>query len=289
MEGTFLERIVSQSETFSLPKPFQFVRTSQNVRRLSGDTVDIVRTLEAEFGAEQLETSRVFVRDANGQPKLSPVLDSSPWMVLRREKGGPPIELVNQNGRLTTSEPPVLRCTEDHITRARAAKHKFVLAASSGDDLALLRMLNLPVMPACGLSTITAKQGQYLFADGEQPVGVAKSSHEVINLPHERPKIILVAADLCALRNQFPNGFLPTAKQVRRIERVLKRKTNVGIWLPGVADFQSFDDGVELADPQLVSDAITSSVQRSTKSIDEFFASTSVSRAMMCYGHGKSY
>jgi hypothetical protein len=99
------------------------------------------------------------------------------------------------------------------------------------------------------------------------------------NLPLERPKIILVAADLFALRNQFPNGFLPAATQVQRIERALRRKTNVGIWLPSLGDFRRFRDGVELADPQLVSDAVTSSVQRSTKSIDEFFEITSGARA----------
>jgi hypothetical protein len=49
--------------------------------------------------------------------------------------------------------------------------------------------------------------------------------------------------------------------------------------LPSATDVQGFCDAVELADPQLVSDTITSSVRRSTKSIDEFFECTSGPRA----------
>ena len=165
------------------------------------------------------------------------------------------------------------------MLRGRAAKKKFVLAAFSSGDLALLRMLKLPATPACGLSTITAKQAICLFADGKQPAGPSKPSGEIIDLPYERPKIILVATELFERRNQFPNGFLPVASQFQRIERAMNRKLNAGIWLPSAAEFRHFCDGVELADPQLVSDAITSSVGRSTKSIDEFFASTSGPRA----------
>lgn len=276
MDGALLNSLVSLGNVVNLQPPWAFLSPSADVRQFSGNRIDTVQTLEAAADAEDLQSARIVVKDAAGRLSLCPVLSDGTFIVARREKDGPPIDLESARGRLINSEPPALHCTEDYATRTRAAKHNFVLAAFSDADLALLRILRLPVTSAFGLSKLSADQARRLLLP-KQSLDVLTQAEAPGRVSEKRPKLILVGVELFQIKNQMPAGVLNAARQFQRVDRALKLNTasNVGIWLPSAADFRSICDGVQLSDQQLVRSAITNSVQRSTESISDYFKSTS--------------
>jgi hypothetical protein len=272
-----LERIVEQTTPARLPKPWDFLPPVPSVRVLESEPSALVTSLRSEFQQEELVNARILLTESDSEHRLTPVFDAkTPFKVLQQQKGGAPCDFEHEHGRLTDGEPAAFRCLDDHLTREQIVRRQLVLATFSNTDLALLTMLGLPATPACGLSSINGEQARRFFIAPKKSTTLPQQNDASAQLPEERPKIILFATELFALKNQLPVGFLHAATQFHRIERAMKLDTapHIGIWQPSPADFRLIRDGVALADRQLIRNAIKKSVQNA-ESIQEYFNSTS--------------
>jgi hypothetical protein len=271
-----LQRTVDQTIPARLSTPWDFLSPAPSVRILDSEPAALVASLLSEFSQDELLNAQILERISASEIRLTPAINAkTPFKVLSREKDGAPCDFEHEQGRLTAGDPAALRCLDDHVTREQIVKRKYVLATLSEMDQAVLTMLGLPATPACGLSTITADQARRRLAPPPKSIDPSQSSAESAPSSEARPKIILVATELFALRNQMPAGSLHAALQFERIERTMKLDTAsaIGIWLPSPADFRRIEDGVALADPQLVRNAIKTSARR-CESIAQYIAST---------------
>jgi hypothetical protein len=272
-----LQRIVDQTIATRLPEPWDFLNPDPSIRLLGSEPSSLVAALLGEFPPDDLVNAEILLRDSGGAHRLTPIIEANvPFKILRRKNDGPPCDLEHERGRLTSGDPAAFRCLDDHVTRERCTNQKWVLATFSNADLAVLTLLGLPATPAWGLSRVTADQARGGFSSPKTITAVSTPVEGKPRSPDVRPKIILVATELFALRNQVPRESLQTAMQFRRIEDAMKLDTAsaVGIWRPTTARFRRICDCVALADPQLVRSAIVKSVQ-GCESIKKFFESSS--------------
>jgi hypothetical protein len=272
-----LRRIVDHTVPARLPKPWAFLSPVPSIRVLDSEPSALVASLLAEFPEDELLNAQILLRDPDGARRLAPAVDAkAPFKVVTPQVDGMPCDFEHEQGRLTAGEPAALRCLDDHLTREQSAKHQWVLATFSNLDQAVLSMLDLPATPASGLRDMTADQARRFLTPPPKTIHGPQLSDGSSQLSEERPRIILAATELFALRNQMPAGSLHAATQFQRVERTMKldTATHIGIWLPSPADFRLIRDCVALADRQLVFKAITDSV-RSCESIKQYFESTS--------------
>jgi hypothetical protein len=272
-----LQTIVEQSQAVRLPRPWHFVKSTDNIRRLSIDESELLTLLTTQFPEQDLVNARILSRNATGEPRLLKVLcQDDHFMVLKREKDSPPLDIVNHNGRFSGNAPPALDCLTDHQTHCRSVKCKWLLVSFSNADMALFSMLGLPVTPAIGLDKISGEQARKLLCPPALNPLASDPGITCPSLAAEKVKLVLVGADVCALRGEYASGFLAAASQFERIERALKIPTesSIGVWLPSVADFLRIRDGIELRDQQLVRKTIENGA-RGALSIEQFLAETS--------------
>ena len=192
MEGEILNQLVALARVVTPPPPWSFLRPSANILEFSGNKQDVVRKLQEACG-ENTRTPSILASDASGEPVLGPVLNAENFLVVRSEKRAWPMDLVNTRGRITDAEPPGLHWSDDAMTRSRAAKLGFVMAAFSDADIAALRWLGLPVTSAYGRATLSADQARRLLTEptpvpGDAPPTAGPS-------PPKRPRLILVAIE----------------------------------------------------------------------------------------------
>ena len=93
-------------------------------------------------------------------PALASLAAQSPFVVLRDNLSDPPCDLICECGSVAVNEPPAFTWSKDGPTHFQARKKGFVIAAFGGADLAILRLLQMPVTVATGLASVTAAQGR---------------------------------------------------------------------------------------------------------------------------------
>jgi hypothetical protein len=272
-----LARIVEWSLPARLKPPFWFLNPVDNVRVV--DSADELLSKLGEFPREELERAGVIEPTAEGASRLAPQLaPGSPFFVVRSADGDP-VDLVGAAGCLSEKSTSLNRMLFDGKTQARGARRDWIIGAFTSDDVALFAALKLPVVLASDLATLHEKDARRLFIDqcslGPQSPSPPATENAIAQ---KRPTLILTACSLATLRNQYPGGFLPAVSHIERIQRVMKvdMKDRIKIWLPTVKEFERIDDCVRLAGPQLLHDAVVSSVRKSSVSIEKFSELTTI-------------
>ena len=166
MSGEILQRIAERLQAATAPAMWGFLAPVAGVRKLAFTDSVILDALGQEFTSEELESARVLVRRQGGQFEPNPVLvgECAQGLFLRRTKDEAPFDVVNQNGSLTSDDPPAFSCSRDYFTQRWVGDSKSILVAFSDDDLAVLRMLSLPCTTSAGLAAMNGEQLRRLYA-----------------------------------------------------------------------------------------------------------------------------
>jgi hypothetical protein len=157
-----LDQFVARAAAYVPPEPWDALQPSGSVLvmpSLDGWDGTVARPVTA---APSRESSVPQTGEAPFR-----VTPGKPFLPLRR-RDGRTFDVVNTNGCLVSSDPPVFVCLGDSSTGDMALQMKRVLVAVDADDVGVLRLLGTPVAPAGRLASLSAHELRRLHG----PVGL---------------------------------------------------------------------------------------------------------------------
>lgn len=283
---SILQGIVDSTRALAPPEAWGFLNRVPSVRQLTDDGSMLLSFFGEDYTDEELEAARVFVPARNNELCLSPILGGaeSSFLILRRDQEGPPFDLVSQAGSLTTDDPPAFHSCEDHLTRTRSGRKKRILVGFSDLDVAVLRMLSLPCVPAGGLAHMNGQQVRRMLDVRINRNGSAQGRIELAPVCRDDYHLVLVAWQVAEIRNEIPNGLHEVISHLRKAEDVYECETgeHVGVWKPQASDWNQIESAVEFADRALIRRLVWKSVARSTSSLRRFEKATTTPQFDYC-------
>lgn len=155
-----LQDLVELGVPSRLPDPWANVTCDGALFDLPQAASEIVSRLEARFTQPALVKAGVLI--ASGErPALNPLLEANRRFLraLRKKPRGKPFDmLVGSTGSLSGGW-SFAQAMDDWEIRARISRERGRLfVADSAGDLAILRSLDLPAVPAAGLDSLTGKR-----------------------------------------------------------------------------------------------------------------------------------
>jgi len=249
------------------------------MRQLFVGASELMDSLLQEFAPEQLEAARVLVRQQDHDLGFSPILvgDETRGLFLRRTKDEPPFDIVNQHGALATDDPPAFDSCCDFFTKSWSGDTKLIYVAFSDDDLAVLRMLNMPCTPAAGLAEMNGQQVRRLCGDSHNVQYNTPTSVRTAAVTSGKFRLTLVGWHLAKLVNQRPAGMTPVVSRLLKAEDAFGLDTSkrVDVWQPTTSEFGRISSAVEFADRALARKLIWKSARCSTYSVKDHRARNS--------------
>lgn len=284
MSAQILQRIAECSQAATAVGMWGFLTPVAGVRNLAAAGAALIDELSEEFTPEQLEAVRVLVRRGDNQLEMNPVLmgESARGLFLRRTKDEAPFDIVNQNGSLTTNDPPAFGCGRDYFTKRFSGDTKSVLVAFSDDDLVVLRTLSLPCTSAAGLATMNGEQLRRLFLDGAPGSSVnASSQAQAVAVVSGGYRLVLTGCRVSELNNGLHGEITSVIERLLKAEDAFGFDTSrrVGIWQPTARELSRIRSAAEFQDRALVRKLIWESVNRSTRSARQFEEETTSRKA----------
>ncbi len=154
------ETLFWSGSVYALPEPWLPLPTDADVRGCPEDLARLWTDLEARFTPAALLRSGIAWETAPGRLQLSPALQAGgPLIFVRPKPRTLPIEVLTSQGCLSGRHLPVVAALNDDRTRmALAAGEGLLLAASTLDDVIVLRALGLAATLATGLESIDRQQ-----------------------------------------------------------------------------------------------------------------------------------
>jgi hypothetical protein len=213
-----------------LPARWEFVRSSDNVRRFDGSTAQISEMLQHDFSVEQLMEVGVFERSANGA-KLNAKLAVPSVLLLFEMAGESFLDVVTGRGAVSLAEPPAIhyaslpRATDDHQSRA-------ILLAATDDDVQLLISLGFHTRWCTGLERLSGENARKMFEPNQFDALERKYHHVLVagqiaafdHRPHQQIKNVLDR--LCQLRlvygfdeSKLFSVWMPPAAQLKLLRQ----------------------------------------------------------------------
>ena len=278
--GSILQAIWERSQPAKPTGPWSFLPARNNVRQLPFTTTDSLDELREQFSQEQLQAARVLVPQSNGELELNPVLrsESNIGLFLPAANAETFRDIVNQNGSLTTDDPPLLHCVLDQTAqrsgRENAAgftcrmtphsdhKEKLVFVAGSDKDLQVLQLLGLPSTTAAGLAAMTGQHLRRLFPANINHSGQALRSAEFIPLVREFYRWVLVGWQVAELAHECPGEIMAVVHKLIKAEHAydFEISEHAAVWVPDDEEFDDICTATEFEDPELGRKRICKSV-----------------------------
>ncbi|WP_437191591.1 hypothetical protein [Planctomicrobium sp. SH527] len=267
MSCQVIQSIMNRSPSFIPGGKWQFLPSVAGVRTLPFADPAVLEELKQEFSLEQLEAARVLVKSST-RLELNPVLagDGTQGVFLRRAKDDAPFDIINQSGSLSNHAPPSFSCILDYFTKSVCDETKSILVASSSEDLAVLRALQLPCTAAAGLANVNGDQLRCLFADA--PVFENCTPRQVPKLPVviENCCLVLTSWNIAELKNEQPGLVASIVNRMLKAEEAfgLDTSNRLKIWRPSETEFRRICAAAELQDRTSVRNLIRQSMSYSS-------------------------
>ena len=166
---------------YELPASWRHIPVAPDVHQIASDPQEILRTLEAHFGAQALEACGILVRDEANNIVLAPQLRTpgTPLVGLRDVERGELFDLLTPQGTLLAAGPSLYTSLQDRDTCLALQKWNPVdpqlLVTWEMGDLIVLRSLGAPAALADGLDRLDERHLQQLidsFEGFERPPSV---------------------------------------------------------------------------------------------------------------------
>jgi hypothetical protein len=266
---------------FSPRKPWGFLAASPNVRVFPDDPTPVLaslresRTDRESPSDEQLASSGVLVRTQDGLIEISPNLLTDPgiFLTLREGRNQAPHEILGPQGLLNNRRLPCLSAPRDSYTKeCLEVWNKRLFAAFDVKDLAVLRLLRLPVTLAHNLERLSGHGLRLVCGD---PVGdnrQGKSRRErAPGLWRHVEKLILVGWSIADLELREPQGLRPVAALLDAAQEHLGFDvSHIRVWRPSDSQLRQIGLAARLGDRALVKQAISDGVARSCRGVEDF-------------------
>jgi hypothetical protein len=253
LQRRLLTRIQEQTLPALPPKRWDFLRSSQSVRRISRDANDLIASLKTEFSDAQLRAARVLEEGPLGALRLSSVFgDATSRFVIRRDAERLPTDVLSARGLLSNATPEWLHLAAER-TSAAAAQPQVVLAAFDDDEMHVFHRLRFKFTSAAGLATIRGKHVRELFTaraphQEQRKYTLTVPGWQIADLVNKTSsKIRRAIAHIAEIQNHF--GYEPAAV--------------FSIWLPSPVEFRDICCALKFADIRIVSRALRKSLQHS--------------------------
>jgi hypothetical protein len=253
LQRRLLNRIQEQTLPALPPKRWDFLRSSQSVRRISGDASDLIASLKTEFSDAELRAARVLEEGPLGALRLSSVFgDATSKFVIRRDAERLPTDVLSARGLLSNATPEWLHLAAERTSSA-AVQPQVVLTAFDDDEMHVFHRLRFKFTSAAGLAMINGENVRQLFT--------ARAPHR-----EQRKYTLMVPGwQIARCINE------PTPNIRRAIAHIAEIQRQCGydpsavfaVWLPTATEFRDFCRALKFADIRIVSAALRKSLKRS--------------------------
>jgi hypothetical protein len=251
------DELLGRTVAAPLPPGWDFLEPDERLRRCANPS-QVLATLVNMFGAAVLIDLGLAILSDDGRLVPSVALSRTLFFLRRGDAPAEPVHVETQAETLFGKPPALLTTGVTRVQNGAPGTRPIVIVTC---DIAavILAAAGLDVLPAVGLTTITAAQCAENF-----PVPTIKTGGKFLH------RQILVAFDLAAMRPVVPAGVTPIVDRVQKLKTFQEFDERLMLWRPTPSEFTQLQNAFELREAEHVKRLLKQSAENANMTLEDF-------------------
>ena len=250
------DELLGRTVAAPLPPGWDFLEPDERLRRCANPS-QVLATLVNMFGAAVLIDLGLAILSDDGRLVPSVALSRTLFFLRRGDAPAEPVHVETQAETLFGTPPALLTTGVTRVQNGAPARSTII--ATCDTAASILAAAGLDVLPAVGLTTITAAQCAENF-----PVPTIKTGGKLLH------RQILVAFDLAAMRPVVPAGVTPIVDRVQKLKSFQEFDERLMLWRPTPSEFTQLQNAFELREAEHVKRLLKQSAENANMTLEDF-------------------